>query len=1287
MMTSLMKMISLIVIIITTSFAMLSPSPVFSAVMQDYCSIPPYIGASSGAPPNIMLVYEKGATALKRAYSPTYTPKPQIYYGFFDTESNYSFTADVNGYFPYFEKSACTPSAMDLDCISGNILNWSLMSSLDLSRKALVGFGWPEPGVGKSAGEVFTYSGPFLNLPDTTPRTIGQWSGDVGTKISVTRNIDSSAYTYSFCLSKTTGSNATGLKVIVRSGISPIDSCSDIVCTGANDISTGLCLGDGSVTMKFADGERRNGVLQKFIDKDRDLIYDDDAPMIGIRRYTSATDKNLDIFCDDATPPAGCSSNCSSDDIAPLFGDLLTTVSKAPPAETGLAPVADMTVEITKYFAEDSSADHIDNDDYTQTPYSWCDDPASRCRDNYIVFITTGAESGTEVFFPLLDECGPDVLGTDAYFAQNVCHAYNADLSSTVTGPQYVETHVVHTSFYGSEDCTQDSDCPGGLWSPQWNMCIAGSCDATDALQYAVDQGAGNYFKVDDPSKFEEAIEELLLSLLDKASSGTAASVVAGGEGQGANLIQSIYYPERKFGNTDIQWIGVIQNLWYDLNPRILASTIREDTDNNRKLHVAYDHILNFRFDETEEQTMVERWNDIDGDGVPESLVADLYLEDFLKKSTNLWEAGVNLWKRDITADPRNLKTHIGNSTTLIDFDPSDAGIVSQMQPELLAADTVEAKDIMDYVHGKDIAGYRNRTVSYDANNNGTIDADETHVWKLFDNVNSTPKVVSALPLNNYDEVYYDNTYTEFTETNYYKNRFVVVAGGNDGILHFFKLGTLTLLNNGKEKARLDGSDLGKEIYGFIPYGALPYLKYLGDPTYCHVYGVDAAPYVFDASINGAAGDKRDVNSWKTVVIGSMRLGGACRNPGSGCTDCVESPEANKGMTSYFALDVTDINPDNWTLLWEFSHPDLGFTTTGPAIVRINSDVDVDGNPERDTNGEWFVVMASGPTGPIDKAQRQFMARSDQKLKIFVLDLRTGSLKTTIQDLGHQGTLSYAFGGNLVESTVDPDLDYSDDALYFGYTYSDTGTGNTFNKGGIIRLITKEDTDPSNWVASRLVHGIGPVTASVSRLENTSTNNLWTFFGEGRYYYVMDLGATVDDGDTQRRVFGVKDPCFSGGAFNTACTDTLPLGANITDVTTIQDVPDSQEGWFINLDPVDTSANRMAERVITNPIASDLGAVFFVTFKPSNGICGFPGGDTYLWSLAAGTGGSLGTLKAKALVQVSTGSIEQQDLPAALSEKENRRTTAMAGVPPSGAGLSLVLPPRPVREILHIRER
>jgi len=46
----------------------------------------------------------------------------------------------------------------------------------------------------------------------------------------------------------------------------------------------------------------------------------------------------------------------------------------------------------------------------------------------------------------------------------------------------------------------------------------------------------------------------------------------------------------------------------------------------------------------------------------------------------------------------------------------------------------------------------------------GTIGSD-THVWKLGDVVDSTPRIASWIPLNSYYTVYNDQTYKSFTET------------------------------------------------------------------------------------------------------------------------------------------------------------------------------------------------------------------------------------------------------------------------------------------------------------------------------------------------------------------------------------------------------------------------------------------------------------------------------------------------------------------------------------------
>ena len=70
-------------------------------------------------------------------------------------------------------------------------------------------------------------------------------------------------------------------------------------------------------------------------------------------------------------------------------------------------------------------------------------------------------------------------------------------------------------------------------------------------------------------------------------------------------------------------------------------------------------------------------------------------------------------------------------------------------------------------------------------------------MWKLGDILTSTPRIASSIPLGKYNETYSDRTYgppsdnTTFTGGDTYRNRGMVFAGGNDGMLHAFKLGKL----------------------------------------------------------------------------------------------------------------------------------------------------------------------------------------------------------------------------------------------------------------------------------------------------------------------------------------------------------------------------------------------------------------------------------------------------------------------------------------------------------------
>jgi type IV pilus assembly protein PilY1 len=312
------------------------------------------------------------------------------------------------------------------------------------------------------------------------------------------------------------------------------------------------------------------------------------------------------------------------------------------------------------------------------------------------------------------------------------------------------------------------------------------------------------------------------------------------------------------------------------------------------------------------------------------------------------------------------------------------------------------------------------------------------------------------------------------------------------------------------------------------------------------------------------------------------------------------------------------------------------------------------------------------------------------------VDLKTGTLVRTI-DTG----IPKAFAGSMINSTADFNLDYTDDVLYIGYVKYNSGTS-AWNRGGVLRLQTKGSVNPNDWEVSKVIDDIGPVTSSVVRLQNNTYNTNWLFFGSGRYYYA--LPSDQDDPNDQKRLYGVKEPCFGSGTISPSCMTTIPE-SSLTDVSNAYP-PSVASGWFIKLDPSGSAKldntgipqDYQAERVITDPLATTAGVVFFTTLRPYSAACAI-GGRTFLWAVQYDTGGipSAYALVGKALMQVSTASVEQVDLGTAFSNtvagadaslhRGGRRSYAMEGVPPTAQGLSLLVPPPPVKRILHMQER
>jgi len=908
------------------------------------------------------------------------------------------------------------------------------------------------------------------------------------------------------------------------------------------------------------------------------------------------------------------------------------------------------------------------------------------------------------------------------------------------------------------------------------NSAAKASVDAM-AVKGGTDVGGKAYY-ADKPGDLEDALYKVFGDISKKLSSGTAASILNNSEGSGANMLQAVFYPTKDFdSNTKCSWIGEIQNLWYHVDPFFKNSTVREDTTQDNILNLKQDYIAQFYFDEIDSKTKVQRLIDVDGNGVGDTAITPPIDPDEVK---SLWRAGKNLWSRNLTSNPRNILLHTGftladegvaldNANGLASFSSALTGAtdlveVPKFRSWLQAADSAEAIKVIDYVHGIDQIGYRNRTVTIDGSSN---------TWKLGDIISSTPKLTASIALNSYNNVapngYGDGSYEKYYKSRNYKNKGMAFVGANDGMLHAFKIGKLTELNEKEKKAKITGTGFGGESWAFIPRNMLPYLKYLTETNYAHLNFVDGSTVVSDVSINAptltvaetatypsctaanywlcpkkttystikvcsqdatttctvnadcGTGNTCDATlldtaatSWKTVLIGSTGLGGANRNFKSACTgagtDCVKAPVNNTGYSTYFALDVT--NPENPSYLWEFdgakiinstsssntatdgtvlsADGELGFATSGPVIVRAG---------DRDKNGRWFAVFASGPTGPIDTTDKQFMGRSDQNLKLFVVDIAKGTL-VKVLDTGK----TRAFAGSLSNSAVDTDRwkpsdagHYNDDALYVGYTqYNSTST--KWDQGGVIRVLLNELVDPNDsgkqWQVSTVIDNIGPVTTAVTKLQDRSNKNLWLYFGNGRFFFKK--ATEYDTPTASNRLYGIQEPCYDPltndfSKSSISCNSSVlvsDLQDKSTDATAKLAV--GKKGWYIDLDST-TVINTLSygsERIITDPVASTAGSVLFTSFKPTADICGFSG-KFYIWALDYATGGALSSNKTQGnvLVQSSTGAFESVSLASQLTEKGGRRTAPFTGTPPKAQGLSLITNPRPVKKIMHIMER
>ena len=762
------------------------------------------------------------------------------------------------------------------------------------------------------------------------------------------------------------------------------------------------------------------------------------------------------------------------------------------------------------------------------------------------------------------------------------------------------------------------------------------------------------FFLASDGDQLTDNINSALDAFALTSASGGAASLVSSTTNGTGSFVRGLFTAT---GSADsLPWTGDINAIMVDRN-----GLLRSDDGDRILEDYATDPIIDTCFSSSgERRVRVQLSTSIAARPTAEELSACNLAGDESDLGY-LWSA--QDWLSGSNLNPIVNRTYSATNDrryifTWLDTDNDqtvDSDEVINFLPDLVDSDnagifrastTVEAQNIVRFTRGEEITGLRSRTL-------------DGKVYRLGDNIYSTPRIVSR-PAENLDLLYNDSSYLEFFQT-YQHRRQVIYAGTNDGLLHAFNGGYYDKNNKRFLKAppsrdtNGDGVvdynpaqyELGAEIWAYAPYNLLPHLKYLTNPSYGqgdgdHLSMMDLQARIFDAKVfcssdegitSGCTQGQTNVKhpgGWGTMLVAGMRLGG-----GKMTVDPDNDPATTDNalgnrtlQSAYVILDITDPEKPP-RLLKEFTHPNLGFTTSDPTLVRMKKSTNEDG---------WYLFMGSGPSFNYFSD-----VSSNQNAHLFMMDLTTMAL---VNDFGSNGALSISsapnsFIGDL--TAADWNLDYYADSLYFGTVKSNSRDelGSTNDWGGSLYRLNIQDftvnsRQPTNrtsadLAATVLVSDTGPIF-SKSSITQDESNNRWVFAGAGRFFNLLDAADI-----SSRYYFGAKEPRDTQGAFTLGSLTSSNLvdvsDAEVRSVTgevsNLDSLLGEENNTFTDLDLLMRSYatgspkgwKRLlgsGERVIgRSSLLADL--ITFTPYAPPAESCTFEG-NSYIYSLHYTTG-------------------------------------------------------------------
>lgn len=719
------------------------------------------------------------------------------------------------------------------------------------------------------------------------------------------------------------------------------------------------------------------------------------------------------------------------------------------------------------------------------------------------------------------------------------------DIRSDLEGFQRVKTFMVDTQEY-------KADPHKGRDNQLWLAAKYGGYDYDPDNPSNPDPSALSdpdaYTLASQPANLRAGLSRAFEDVIQATSSASAAAVVNNSVAGSGVIHQALYEPRLSIGNITVNWSGTVRGLFIDQDVRF-----REDTNGNGRLDTD-DYVIEFYEDLVNEISLARR---VAADGsVVESGIP-------VRDVRAIWDARQVLAQQPTdqrpaygngslnASDGRYIYTWIdANGDGVVDEDewrPFVADELNSIDNNSNSLDTARllglnssnadvADDLVNYIRGIDKPELSWRSRQFDVDGDGVMET-----LRLGDVVHSSPLVVGA-PEESFNISYRDATYAAF-QRRYAQRRQMVYAGANDGMLHAF--------NGGFFKPALPGfttdgpnneveHPLGSEMWAYVPYNLLPHLQWLKELDYPHIYYVDGPPQAFDVNIfnDCSAGSEETCThpyGWGTILVVGFRFGG-----GDITVDVTADSGGEKRTfrSAYLVLDITDPEQPP-TLLAEITHPDLGFTTSRPTVIKQRR-ATTGSDYSSVSKNDWYLVFGSGPAGndKISKRSALLDATSNRQARLFAYKLNADS--RGLVNLGGEGVAyqlvgdSNSFVGDLVAQ--DWDNDYQDDVVYFG-TVSGTVSNPT---GGLWRAVIGNGLP---FTINRVLDSTDqPFSAAPLVTRDSVEGRPWIFAGSGRFFTSQDIRSAKN-----MSYYGITEP-RSGDTFSYTTVSKASSLANTSDV-------------------------------------------------------------------------------------------------------------------------------------------